>query len=206
MPGWACCSSSRVRPPAARVAARCPRRASAAPAPASACRGSGDRKLAFAGAGTTVVAAGLGVLLLSGHRQAAAQRAVPVAPPPPPVMHLAHLPIRPVPDAVPAQLISPFTGEPVETLGRGLRGEDRQHRGRAAAGQPDQRGHRVPAAGGGRAEPHLRGVLLPRPRRHRPGAQRREETWSCSGSSAGRDSPTPAPRRTCCRSSPAPAW
>ncbi len=35
-------------------------------------------------------------------------------------MHLAHLPIRPVPDAVPAQLISPFTGEPVKTLGRVL--------------------------------------------------------------------------------------
>jgi Protein of unknown function (DUF3048) N-terminal domain/Protein of unknown function (DUF3048) C-terminal domain len=78
------------------------------------------RKIAFAGAGATVVAAGLGVLLLSGSRPAAVQRAVPVAQPPPPVMHLAHLPIRPLPDAVPAQLISPFTGEPVKTLGRVL--------------------------------------------------------------------------------------
>jgi hypothetical protein len=78
------------------------------------------RKIAFAGAGATVVAAGLGVLLLSGSQPAAAQRAVPVAQPPPPVMHLAHLPIRPLPDAVPAQLVSPFTGEPVKTLGRVL--------------------------------------------------------------------------------------
>jgi hypothetical protein len=75
------------------------------------------RKIAFAGAGATVVAVGLGVLLLSGSRPAAAQRAVPVAQPPVPVMHLAHLPIRPLPDAVPAQLVSPFTGEPVKTLG-----------------------------------------------------------------------------------------
>ncbi len=78
------------------------------------------RKIAFAGAGATVVAVGLGVLLLSGSRPAAAQRAVPVAQPPPPVMHLAHLPIRPLPGAVRAQLVSPFTGEPVKTLGRVL--------------------------------------------------------------------------------------
>ena len=78
------------------------------------------RKIAFAGAGATVVAVGLGVLLLSGSRPAAAERAVPVAQPPPPVMHLAHMPIGPLPDAVPAQLVSPFTGEPVKTLGRVL--------------------------------------------------------------------------------------
>jgi Protein of unknown function (DUF3048) N-terminal domain/Protein of unknown function (DUF3048) C-terminal domain len=75
------------------------------------------RKIAFAGAGATVVAAGLGVLLLSGSRPAVAQRAVPVAQPPVPVMLLAHLPIRPLPDAGPTQLVSPFTGEPVKTLG-----------------------------------------------------------------------------------------
>jgi len=76
------------------------------------------RKIAFAGAGTIVVAAGLGVLLLSGGRPAAAQRAAPVAQPPlVPVMHLAHLPVGPLPDAGPTQLVSPFTGEPVKTLG-----------------------------------------------------------------------------------------
>ena len=78
------------------------------------------RKIAFAGAGTAVVAAGLGVLLLSGGQPAAGQRAVPVAHPLLPVAHLAHLPVRPLPDAVPAQLTSPFTGEPVKTLGRVL--------------------------------------------------------------------------------------
>ena len=56
-------------------------------------------KIASVGVGTAVIAAGLGVLLLSGGRSAAAQRAVPVARPPVPVMHLAHLPIRPLPDA-----------------------------------------------------------------------------------------------------------
>jgi hypothetical protein len=76
------------------------------------------RNIAFASAGTIVVAAGLGVLLLSGGRSAAAQRAVPVAQPPlVPVMHLAHLPVGPLPDAGPTQLVSPFTGEPVKTLG-----------------------------------------------------------------------------------------
>ena len=78
------------------------------------------RKIAFVGAGTAVVAAGLGVLLLSGGQPAAGQRAVPVAHPLLPVAHLAHLPVRPLPDAVPAQLTSPFTGEPVKTLGRVL--------------------------------------------------------------------------------------
>jgi hypothetical protein len=74
------------------------------------------RKIAFAGAGAVVVAAGLGVLLLSGSRPAAAQRAVPVAQPVP-VLHLAHLPVGPLPDTGPTQLVSPFTGEPVKTLG-----------------------------------------------------------------------------------------
>ena len=78
------------------------------------------RKIAFAAAGTAVVAAGLGVLLVSGSQPAAGQRAVPVAHPQLPVAHLAHLPVRPSPDAVPAQLTSPFTGEPVKTLGRVL--------------------------------------------------------------------------------------
>jgi hypothetical protein len=81
------------------------------------------RKIAFAGAGTAVVAVGLFVLLLvPGSRPAAAQRAVPVAQPPPPVpvMHLAHMPIGPLPLAGPTQLVSPFTGEPVKTLGRVL--------------------------------------------------------------------------------------
>jgi DUF3048 family protein len=75
------------------------------------------RKIAFAGVGTAVVAAGLGVLLLSGGRSAAAQRAVPVAQPQIPVTHLAHLPVGPLPVAGPTQLVSPFTGEPVKTLG-----------------------------------------------------------------------------------------
>ena len=68
-----------------------------------------------------MVAAGLGVLLLlvrGRRRPGSAERAVPVA-------HARehpgeHLALLPVPDAVPAQLISPFTGEPVETLGRVL--------------------------------------------------------------------------------------
>jgi Protein of unknown function (DUF3048) N-terminal domain/Protein of unknown function (DUF3048) C-terminal domain len=80
------------------------------------------RKIAVAGAGAAVVAVWLFVLLLvSGSRPAAAQRAVPVAQPPlVPVMHLAHMPIGPLPDAGPTQLVSPFTGEPVKTLGRVL--------------------------------------------------------------------------------------
>src|ERR1700752_3403825 len=80
------------------------------------------RKIAVAGTGTAVVAVWLLVLLLvSGSRPAAAQRAVPVAQPPlVPVMHLAHMPIGPLPDAGPTQLVSPFTGEPVKTLGRVL--------------------------------------------------------------------------------------
>ena len=79
------------------------------------------RKIAFAGAGTAVVTAGLFVLLLvPGSRPAAAQRAVPVVRAPVPVMHLAHLPVGPLPDAGPTQLVSPFTGEPVKTLGRVL--------------------------------------------------------------------------------------
>jgi len=79
------------------------------------------RKIAFAGAGTAVVTAALFVLLLvSGSRPAAAQRAVPVVRAPVPVMHLAHLPVGPLPDAGPTQLVSPFTGEPVKTLGRVL--------------------------------------------------------------------------------------
>ncbi|MGH3253918.1 MAG: DUF3048 domain-containing protein [Streptosporangiaceae bacterium] len=78
------------------------------------------RKIAFAGVGTAVVAAGLGALLLSGGRPAAAQRAVPVAQPQIPVLHLAHMPVGPLPVAGPTQLVSPFTGEPVKTLGRVL--------------------------------------------------------------------------------------
>ena len=78
------------------------------------------RKIVFAGAGTAVVAAGLGVLLAGGSRPAAWHRAVPVAQPPFPVAHLGHLPVRPVPGAVRVQLVSPFTGEPVKTLGRVL--------------------------------------------------------------------------------------
>jgi hypothetical protein len=74
-------------------------------------------KITLAGAGTAVAAAGLSVLLVlpqSGGRPVAQeQRAVPV-------MHLAHLPVRPVPAAVAAQLVSPFTGAPVKALGRVL--------------------------------------------------------------------------------------
>jgi Protein of unknown function (DUF3048) N-terminal domain/Protein of unknown function (DUF3048) C-terminal domain len=73
-------------------------------------------KITLAGAGPAVAAAGLSVLLVlpqSGARPVAPQRTVPV-------MHLAHLPVRPLPDAAPAQLVSPFTGEPVKVLGRVL--------------------------------------------------------------------------------------
>jgi hypothetical protein len=83
------------------------------------------RKITLAGVGTAVAAAGLSVLLavlLPGGRPVARQRAVPVMymGHPVPVLHLAHLPIRPQPDAAPSQLLSPFTGEPVRALGRVL--------------------------------------------------------------------------------------
>src|SRR5260370_11375757 len=75
-------------------------------------------KITLAGAGTAVAAAGLSVLLvllLPGGRPAARQRAVPV-------LHMGHpvrmLPLRDLRAAVPARLLSPFTGEPVKVLGR----------------------------------------------------------------------------------------
>src|SRR5260370_21523690 len=74
-------------------------------------------KITLAGAGTAVAAAGpsvLLVLLLPG-RPAARQRAVPV-------MYMGHpvrmMHLRDLRTAVPAQLLSPFTGEPVKALGR----------------------------------------------------------------------------------------
>src|SRR5579859_64780 len=76
-------------------------------------------KITLAGAGMAVAAAGISVPLMlpqSGARPAAAERTVPVLPPAP----LAHPPVRPQPDAAPAQLLSPFTGEPVKALGRVL--------------------------------------------------------------------------------------
>jgi hypothetical protein len=76
-------------------------------------------KITLAGAGTAVAAAGLSVLLvlLLPGRPAARQRAVPVmyAGHPVRMMHL-----RDVRAAVPARLLSPFTGEPVKALGRVL--------------------------------------------------------------------------------------
>jgi hypothetical protein len=74
-------------------------------------------KITLAGAGTAVAAAGLSVLLvlLLPGRPAARQRAVPV-------LYMGHpvrmLPLRDLRPAVPAQLLSPFTGEPVKALGR----------------------------------------------------------------------------------------
>ena len=75
-------------------------------------------KITLAGAGTAVVAAGLSVLLVllvSGGRPAARERAVPVG-------HLGHpVPVVHLPvmhDAVSVRLVSPFTGEPVKALGR----------------------------------------------------------------------------------------
>jgi len=76
-------------------------------------------KITLAGAGTAVAAAGLSVLLvlLLPGRPAARQRAVPV-------LYMGHpvrmLPLRDLRPAVPAQLLSPFTGEPVKALGRVL--------------------------------------------------------------------------------------
>jgi hypothetical protein len=73
-------------------------------------------KITLAGAGTAVAAAGLSAMLVlpqSGARPVAQGRIVPV-------MHLAHLPVMPVRAAVAAQLVSPFTGEPVKALGRVL--------------------------------------------------------------------------------------
>jgi hypothetical protein len=78
------------------------------------------RTITMAAAGIAVVAAGLSVLLVllvSGGRPAARQRAVPV-------MHLLdpvpvmHLPVLRLHDAVSVRLLSPFTGEPVKALGR----------------------------------------------------------------------------------------
>jgi Protein of unknown function (DUF3048) N-terminal domain/Protein of unknown function (DUF3048) C-terminal domain len=76
------------------------------------------RTITLAGAGIAVIAAGLAVLLVllaSGGRPVAWQRAVPVR-------HLRHpVPVVHLPvmhDAVSARLLSPFTGEPVKALGR----------------------------------------------------------------------------------------
>jgi hypothetical protein len=77
------------------------------------------RTITLAAAGIAVVAAGLSVLLLvllvSGGRPVAWQRAVPVRHlrHPVPVVHLRHLS-----DTVSVRLVSPFTGEPVKALGR----------------------------------------------------------------------------------------
>ena len=76
------------------------------------------RTITLAGAGTAVVAAGLSVLLVllvSGGRPAARERAVPVMQLLDPVP-VVHLPV--MHDAVPVRLLSPFTGEPVKALGR----------------------------------------------------------------------------------------
>jgi hypothetical protein len=69
-------------------------------------------KITLAGAGTAVVAAGLSVLLVvlpSGARPVAPKRAIPVS-------HPDAAPLGQLQAAV--QLMSPFTGEPVKTLGR----------------------------------------------------------------------------------------
>jgi hypothetical protein len=71
-------------------------------------------KITLAGAGTAVVAAGLSVLLvvlLGGAGPAVPQRAIRVR-------HLHSAPGWPVAAVAPAQLVSPFTGEPVKALGR----------------------------------------------------------------------------------------
>ena len=76
------------------------------------------RAITLAGAGIAVVAAGLSVLLMllvSGGRPVARERAVPVMQLLDPVP-VVHLPVMRA--AVPAQLLSPFTGEPVKALGR----------------------------------------------------------------------------------------
>jgi len=78
------------------------------------------RTITMAAAGIAVVAAGLSVLLVllvSGGRPVARERAVPV-------MHLLdpvpvmHLPVLRLHDAVSVRLLSPFTGEPVKALGQ----------------------------------------------------------------------------------------
>jgi Protein of unknown function (DUF3048) N-terminal domain/Protein of unknown function (DUF3048) C-terminal domain len=76
--------------------------------------------ITMAAAGIAVVAAGLLVLLVllvSGGRPVARERAVPVMQlrDPVPVMHL---PVLRLHDAVSVRLLSPFTGEPVKALGR----------------------------------------------------------------------------------------
>src|ERR1700732_3655761 len=74
-------------------------------------------KITLTGAGTAVAAAGLSVLLvlLLPGRPAAQQRAVPV-------MYMGHparmTHLRDLRPAFPAQLLSPFSGEPVKALGR----------------------------------------------------------------------------------------
>jgi hypothetical protein len=69
-------------------------------------------KITLAGAGTAVAAAGLSVLLMvlpSGARPVAPKRAIPVS-------HPDAIPVRQLQAA--AQLMSPFTGEPVKALRR----------------------------------------------------------------------------------------
>ena len=76
------------------------------------------RTITLAAGGIAVVAAGLAVLpvlLVSGGRPVASQRAVPVRHLGHPVS-VVHLPV--MHDAVSARLVSPFTGEPVKALGR----------------------------------------------------------------------------------------
>ena len=76
------------------------------------------RTITLAAAGIAVAAAGLSgllVLLVPGGRPVARERAVPVMQLLDPVP-VVHLPVMRA--AVPAQLLSPFTGEPVKALGR----------------------------------------------------------------------------------------
>jgi len=76
------------------------------------------RTITLAAGGIAVVAAGLAVLLVllvSGGRPVAWQRAVPVRHLRHPVP-VVHLPV--IHDAVSVRLLSPFTGEPVKALGR----------------------------------------------------------------------------------------
>ncbi len=116
------------------------------------------------------------------------------------MMHL-----RDLRTAVPAQLLSPFTGEPVKALGRVIVAKIDNI---ADARPPTNLTsadivYLLPVEGGLSRIFAVYSSRIPKVigRCAAPG----RTTWRCCGSSASPGSPTPVRRHTCCRSSPAPA-
>ena len=157
-------------------------------------------KITLAGAGTAVVAAGLSVLLvvlLSGARPVAPKRALPVR-------HLHAVPVRQLQAAV--QLMSPFTGEPARALGRVVVVkidnivQARPPTGLASADIV----YLLPVEGG---LSRIFAVFSTRfPKIIGPVRSAREDDLALLRQFGRPGFAYSAPRRTCCRSSPARGW